>query len=329
MKNIRSVGVKSTGHYVPEKIVTNFDLEKIVDTTDEWIFSRTGIKERRIADKDMATSDTAYRAALNALEDSGISAQDLDCIIVATASPDTFFPSTACLVQHKLGATRACAFDLFAGCTGFVYSLVVGCQMIATGIYNNILLIGAETLSRFMDWEDRNTCVIFGDGAGAVIIGEVPEGKGLLASQIGADGSGADMLCLPAGGAKLPATEETVKKRLHYIKMEGREVFKNAVRYMCDGVEMALKKCNLTIEDIDILIPHQANSRIINAVQKKFRLKKEQVYVNVDKYGNTSAASVIIALDEAVRSGLVKDNDIVALTAFGAGFTWGGAILRW
>jgi len=329
MNNLRSAGIISTGHYVPERILTNFDLEKIVDTSDEWITTRTGIKERRIADDSMATSDLAYRAAISVLKKANISPDEIDCIIVATASSDTFFPSTACIVQDRLKAVNAAAFDLYAGCTGFVYSLVVGSSMIATGMYKYILVIGAETLSKFMDWQDRNTCVIFGDGAGSVLLGPVEKGKGLLASHIGSDGSGGDMLILPAGGSRIPASEKTVKERLHYIKMEGREVFKNAVRYMCEGVEKALEKCNLTRDDIDILIPHQANLRIINAVAKRFKLKGEQVYVNVDRFGNTSAASILIAMDELAESGRLKENDIIAITAFGSGYTWGGAIIKW
>ena len=329
MNKCRSAGIIATGHYVPEKVLTNFDLEKMVDTSDEWITTRTGIKERRIADESMATSDLAYGAALKVLEKANLSPDKLDCIIVATASPDTLFPSTACIVQNKLKAVNAAAFDLSAGCTGFVYSLVVSSQMISTGMYENILIIGAETLSRFMDWQDRNTCVIFGDGAGAVLVSSIEEGRGLLGSHIGSDGSGGDMLILPAGGSRQPASEETLKNRQHYIKMEGREVFKSAVRYMCEGIERALVKCDLTREDIDILIPHQANMRIIKAVAKRFKLKKDQVYINVNKYGNTSAASILIALDELVESGRVNKNDVIAITAFGSGYTWGGAIIKW
>jgi len=309
--------------------LTNFDLEKIVDTSDEWITLRTGIKERRIAEEDIATSDLAYKAAVIALKEGGLSSDQIDYIIVATATPDMFFPSTACIVQDKLGAKNAGAFDLSAGCSGFIYSLVVGSQMIATGMYEHILVIGAETLSKFMDWTDRNTCVIFGDGAGAVLLGTVEEGKGLISSCMGSDGSGGDMLKLPAGGAKMPATTETLNKRLHYIKMEGREVFKYAVRYMSEAVENALEKCNLTSEDIDILIPHQANLRIIQSIGKRLKLKDDQIYINVDKYGNTSSASIIIALSELVDNGRLKENDIIAMTAFGAGYTWASAVLKW
>lgn len=329
MRKTRAVGIKGIGHYVPEKILTNFDLEKIVDTSDEWITTRTGVKQRRIADGSVATSDMATKAARIALEKSKLLPEQIDCIILATASPDMIFPSTACIVQDKLGAKNAGAFDLSAGCSGFIYSLVIASQMISTGMHEHILVIGAETLSKFMDWEDRNTCVLFGDGAGAVILGPVEDGKGLISSYIGADGEGGDMLQLPAGGAKTPASEETVKERLHYIKMEGREIFKSAVRCMSEATEKALSKVNLTTSDINMLIPHQANIRIINSVAKKLNLKENQVYVNVDKYGNTSSASIIIALSELVSNDKIKDNDIVVLTAFGAGYTWSAAILKW
>jgi len=329
MKKIRAVGIKGIGHYVPDRILTNFDLEKMVDTSDEWITLRTGIKQRRIAEKNDATSDMASKAAAIALENAKISPEKVDYIILATASPDMFFPSTACIVQDKLGAKNAAAFDLSAGCSGFIYSLIVGAQMIASGIYENILVIGAETLSKFMDWNDRNTCVIFGDGAGAVLLGPVEDGKGLIASAMGSDGSGGEMLKLPAGGSRMPASTETLTNRLHYIKMDGREVFKSAVRYMCEAVEKALKKCNMTTEDINLLIPHQANIRIIQSTAKRLKLREDQVYVNVETYGNTSSASIVIALSELIHNGKIKENDVIAMTAFGAGYTWASAILKW
>ena len=329
MKSLRAVGIKGVGHYVPKKIVTNSDLEKLVDTSDQWITSRTGIKQRNIADESEATSDLAYRAAKMALKNSGMLPEDIDYIIVSTASPDMIFPSSACLVQSKLGAKNAGAFDLSAACSGFIYSLVVGSQMIATGMYNNVLVVGAETLSKFMDWSDRNTCVLFGDGAGAALLGPVEEGRGLLASYLRADGNFGEMLQLPAGGAMMPAGPETIENRKHYIKMDGREVFKNAVRCMVEAVEKPLKKCGLSSSDIDILVPHQANQRIINSIAKKLKLKEEQLYVNLDLHGNTSSASIIIALSELVKSGRLKKNDLVAMTAFGSGYTWAGAVMRW
>lgn len=329
MKKIRAVGIKGIGHYVPDKILTNFDLEKMVDTSDEWITLRTGIKQRRISESHDATSDIAYRAAVIALKDAGLPPEKLDHIILATASPDMFFPSTACLVQNKLGANHAGAFDLSAGCSGFIYSLVVASQMIATGIYEHVLVIGAETLSKFTDWTDRNTCVVFGDGAGAVLLGPVEDGKGLIASAMGSDGSGGEMLKLPAGGSRMPASADTVKDRLHYIKMDGREVFKNAVRYMSEAVESVMAKCNMTTEDITFLIPHQANLRIIQSLGKRLKLREEQVYVNIENYGNTSSASIVIALSELIQKKKIKENDIITMTAFGAGYTWASAVIRW
>ncbi|MEQ8191671.1 MAG: beta-ketoacyl-ACP synthase III [Candidatus Eremiobacterota bacterium] len=329
MKKIRAVGIKGIGHYVPDRILTNFDLEKMVDTSDEWITLRTGIKERRISANNDATSDVAYKAAVMALEDAGLPAEKVDYIILATASPDMFFPSTACIVQDKLGASHAGAFDLSAGCSGFIYSLVVASQLIATGTYENVLVIGAETLSKFTDWTDRNTCVVFGDGAGAVLLGPVEDGKGLIASAMGSDGSGGEMLKLPAGGSRMPASSDTIKDRLHYIKMDGREVFKNAVRYMSEAVENVLLKCNMTTEDITFLIPHQANLRIIQSLGKRLKLREDQVYVNIEHYGNTSSASIVIALSELIQSKRIKENDVIAMTAFGAGYTWASAVIRW
>ncbi|MDN5276907.1 MAG: 3-oxoacyl-[acyl-carrier-protein] synthase [Clostridiales bacterium] len=322
-------GIIATGSYVPEKVITNHDLEKIVDTSDEWIVTRTGIRERRIADKDTATSDLATIAAQRALESAHLTAQDIDMIIVATVTPDMHFPSTACLVQKNIGAVNASAFDLEAACSGFLYGIVVANQFIATGLYRNVMVIGAECLSKFINWKDRNTCVLFGDGAGAVIVSRVEEGYGFLSQILGADGTGASLLMLEAGGSRRPASFETVEKQLHYIHMEGSEVFKFAVRVMATMAEEAVKRAGLTKEEVDFLIPHQANIRIIEAARKRLELPEDKVYVNLDRYGNMSAASIPVALDEAVRLGLVKKGDNIVMVGFGGGLTWAACAMRW
>ncbi|MCM8901841.1 ketoacyl-ACP synthase III [Caldicoprobacter algeriensis] len=322
-------GIIATGSYVPEKVITNHDLEKIVDTSDEWIVTRTGIRERRIADKDTATSDLATIAAQRALERAHLTAQDIDMIIVATVTPDMHFPSTACLVQKNIGAVNASAFDLEAACSGFLYGIVVANQFIATGLYRNVMVIGAECLSKFINWKDRNTCVLFGDGAGAVIVSRVEEGYGFLSQILGADGTGASLLTLEAGGSRRPASFETVEKQLHYIHMEGSEVFKFAVRIMASMAEEAVKRAGLTKEEVDFLIPHQANIRIIEAARKRLELPEDKVYVNLDRYGNMSAASIPVALDEAVRLGLVKKGDNIVMVGFGGGLTWAACAMRW
>ncbi|MDR3563854.1 MAG: ketoacyl-ACP synthase III [Negativicutes bacterium] len=329
MKSEKSVGIIGLGYYVPEKVVTNKDLEKIVDTNDEWIVERTGIRERRVVDPSMATSDLATFAAQKALDDAGVSAEELDLIIVGTATPDMFFPSTACLVQANLKATHAAAFDLAAGCSGFVYSMVVASQFIKTGFYKKILVIGAESLTRIIDWTDRNTCVLFGDGAGAAVIAETADGYGILGANLGADGSGGDLLKLPAGGTRIPASAESVQNRLHYVHMNGNEVFKFAVRVMGESALKALDNAGLGTDAIDVLIPHQANMRIIQSAAKRLKVPMEKVVVNVDRYGNTSAASIPIALKEAVVAGKVKDGDTLVLVGFGAGLTWASCVLKW
>nr|WP_200793460.1 beta-ketoacyl-ACP synthase III [Caminicella sporogenes] len=326
---MQSVGILGTGSYLPEKEITNFDLEKMVDTSNDWIVSRTGIHTRRIADDSTATSDLATMAARKALEMANIKPEDLDLIIVATVTPDMAFPSTACIVQSNLGAANAAAFDLEAGCSGFLYGMTVGKQFIATGVYKYVLVIGAETLSKIMDWNDRNTCVLFGDGAGAVVLGPVEEGRGILSTYLGADGEKGKFLTQPAGGSRMPASIETVKQNLHYIKMDGSEVFKFAVRIMGDASKEALKLCNLNVEDVDYLVPHQANIRIILSAAKRLKLSMDKVYVNLDKYGNMSAASIPVALDEAVKQNKIRENDIVVLVGFGAGLTWGSCVVKW
>jgi len=329
MNENKAVGIIGIGTYLPEKIVTNKDLESIVETSDEWIVDRTGIRERRIAASDIATSDLASRAAQRALDDAGVTAEEIDLIIVASATPDMFFPSTACLVQANIKATNAAAFDLAAGCSGFVYAMVTGSQFIKTGLYKKVLVIGAETLSKILDWTDRNTCVLFGDGAGAAVLAETSPGYGILASQLGADGAGGDLLKLPAGGSRNPATDETVSQRLHFIHMSGNEVFKFAVKIMGEAANKTLEAAGLSAADVDCLIPHQANIRIIQSAAKRLKLPMDKVMVNVDKYGNTSAASIPIALEEAVHSGKIKQGDHVVLVGFGAGLTWASAVMKW
>lgn len=320
--------IKSTGAYVPEKVLTNADLEKIVDTTDEWITTRTGIATRRIAHDGEATSDLAYKAAEAALDNAGIAPEELELIIVATITPDMFFPSTACIVQHKLGAKNAVAMDLNAACSGYIYSLVVASTLLETGSYGNAVIIGAEKLTSITDWDDRNTCVLFGDGAGAAVI--VPsDGPGkLLAFDLGSDGGYGDMLYIPGGGSRNPATKETVNGRLHYIKMNGNPLFKIAVNKMRETFKRSLKKAGLKPDDISLLITHQANLRIIEALRSFLKIPKEKVFVNIEKYGNTSAASIGIALHEACEKKIIKRGDVVGLAAFGGGLTWGSAIIE-
>ncbi|WP_149846514.1 beta-ketoacyl-ACP synthase III [Paenibacillus sp. 37] len=329
MNNLRPVGIIGTGKYVPEKILTNSDLEKMVDTNDEWIVSRTGIKERHIAAPEQATSDLAYEAAIKALESAGMTGSDLDLIIVATITPDSSFPSTACILQDKLGAKGAAAFDLSAACSGFVYGLASATSFIQSGMYNNALVIGADCLSRITDYTDRNTCVLFGDGAGAVVVGEVPEGRGFKAFDLGAEGAGGSLLQMEGGGSRLPATAETVENKKHYINMNGREVFKFAVRVMGTATIEVLRKAGMERTDVDLFVPHQANIRIIQSAMQRLELPEEKVVVNVDKYANTSAASIPLALVEAAEEGRMKAGDTVLMVGFGGGLTWGASVLVW
>lgn len=325
----RTCSITAVGAYLPSKILTNADLEKLVDTTDEWITSRTGIKERRIAAPDEATSDLASKAALDAIRKAGITADQIDLIIVATVTPDMPFPSTACLVQQKIGATRAAAFDIEAACSGFIYGLEIGQQFIMSRTYDTVLVIGAEKLSSIVDWQDRNTCVLFGDGAGAAILQNRPNSHGLLTACLGADGSKGSVLCVPAGGSRAPATNDTIANRLHCIRMDGKETFKNAVQAMLTAGRTALERCELDISQITCVIPHQANRRIVDAVSERLGVTSEQLFVNLEKYGNTSAASVAIALNEAVETGRIHRGDLILLVVFGAGFTWGAAVIEW
>ncbi|MGB3367847.1 MAG: beta-ketoacyl-ACP synthase III [Acidaminobacteraceae bacterium] len=329
MEDLRNVKILGTGSSLPEKIVTNFDIAKIVDTTDEWIQSRTGIKARRMATADEQTSDFAAMASKKALEMAGVKAEDIDLIIVATMTPDMPFPSTACIVQEKIGARKAAAFDLEAACSGFIYGVTVAKQFISTGFYEHVLVVGAETMTKILDFEDRNTCVLFGDGAGAVVLGPSHDESGFLGIELGADGSGGDVLNMPAGGTLNPASVETVNDRLHFLKMEGSDVFKFAVRIMGKASLIAVEKSNLTVSDIDFLVPHQANIRIITSAAKKLKLPMEKVHINLEKYGNMSAASIPVALDEANRDGKIKTGDNVVLVGFGAGLTWGACVIKW
>ncbi len=327
--------ISGLGSYVPDKVLTNADLEKLVDTSDEWIVSRTGIRERRILEEGKATSDMALEAAKRALTDAKLTPADIDIVVCGTFTPDYVFPSTACMLQSKLGLVNAGCFDLAAACSGFIYSITVGSQFVTTGMAKNVLVIGTDANSRLVDWQDRNTCVIFGDGAGAVILSQSPatdkiaDRRGMLSSFLKSDGTGWKHLYQPAGGSLCPPSHKTVDQRLHHIKMEGKETFKFASRAMTNASREAITRANLTPEDIDIVVPHQANIRIIKSAMKRLKIADEKVIVNIDKYGNTVAASVGIALDEAYQSGRFKDGSNILMVAFGAGLTWGGVVVRW
>jgi 3-oxoacyl-[acyl-carrier-protein] synthase-3 len=326
---LQGCAITGVGSYVPDRVLSNADLENIVDTTDEWITSRTGIKERRMAAEGEHTSTMAAHAARRALERAELDAADLDLIIVATITPDMPFPATACIVQQQLGATKAAAFDLEAACSGFIYALEIGHSFIASGVYENILIIGAEKLSSIIDWEDRNTCVLFGDGAGAAVLQRREGARGVLATRLGSDGTKADILAMPGGGCRQPATVDSVNARIHFLKMEGKEVYKAAVNAMTAAAREVLERSGLGIEDIKCIIPHQANQRIISAIGDRLGAREGQVFVNLHKYGNTSAASVAVALDEVVRSGKIQRGDKILIIAFGAGLTWGATVLEW
>ena len=321
--------ITGTGSYAPERTLSNFDLEKIVDTSDEWITERTGIKERRIADDSQAVSDLALEASRLAIDRAGLKPEQIDMIIVATVTGDMPVPSTASILQSKLGAKQAAAFDLNAACCGFLYGLSIADNFIRTGSFKRVLLVGSEILSRFTDWQDRRTCVLFGDGAGAVVIEPTDEDRGIISTQLHSDGDLWEFLCVPGGGSRNPASEETVKNRLHYIKMKGNEVFKVAVRTLENLVVDTLRENGINPSELALLIPHQANLRIIQATAKRLNLPMERVVVNLDRYGNTSSASIPIALDEAVRTGRVKEGDYILLESFGGGLTWASALIKW
>ncbi|ACV62062.1 3-oxoacyl-(acyl-carrier-protein) synthase III [Desulfofarcimen acetoxidans DSM 771] len=324
-----NAGIVGLGTYVPERILTNIELESSLETSDEWILSRTGIKERRIAAPEQAASDLALAAASAALENARVSASEVDLIICATLTPDMFFPATGCIVQDRLGAKKAAAFDLEAGCSGFIYGLSVAQAFIASGIYKTVLVIGTDVMSRIVNWRDRGTCVLFGDGAGAVVLKPVEQDQGILSVHLGADGSGAGTLLVPAGGSRMPLSQEVLDLNLQFIQMSGGDVFKFAVIAMCNATKHVLAGVGLETEDLGMLVPHQANTRIIESAAKRLKLPMDKVVVTVDRYGNNSTASVPLALKEAVDDGRIKNGQNVVLVGFGAGLTWGAVLIRW
>ena len=322
------VSITGLGTYVPERVVTNDDLAKLVDTSDEWIVTRTGIRERRFAAPEQALSDISMPAAQAALEQAGLTGADIDLLIVATVTADMQFPSTAALLADRLGAVNAGAYDLAAGCTGFMYGIAQAYGMVESGLSRHALVVGADVLSKLMNFADRSTCVLFGDGAGAAVIERVPK-DGFLGFELGADGAGGKDLNLPAGGSRMPTTAETVASGAHYVHMNGREVFKFATRVLVSSARDLLEQCELSPEDVDVYVPHQANVRIIDHAVGKLGIPKEKVIVNVDRYGNTSSASIPLALADAAASGRMKSGDTVLMTGMGAGLTWGSAVMRW
>ena len=326
---IPRAAIRGLGVYVPPRVLTNDDLARMVDTTDEWITARTGIKRRHIADPDQATSDLALIAAEHALADAGTAAADLDLIIVGTASPDMIFPATACLLQERLGAKRAGAFDLLAACSSFVYGLITADQMIRSGVIRTALVVGAETLTRLLDWKDRKTCVLIGDGAGAVVLGPSTNGGGIYSGMVGADGSAGEVLKLPAGGSRIPITNEAIERNLHRAYMDGQAVFKLAVRTIPGLIRETVSKAGWSLDEVDLIVPHQANLRIIEATAEQLGLPMEKFVVNIQEYGNTSSASVPLALWEAVEAGTIHDGDRIVLAAFGGGFTYAACALVW
>ena len=328
-KTQRTVSIVGTGSYVPEKILTNDDLSKMVDTSDEWITTRTGIKERRVAAKDENTSDMAAKAALRALEQAKTSAKDVDLLLVATATPDMLFPATACFVQKKIGATNAACLDISAACAGFLFGVEIAQQFITSHTYDTVLVIGADKLTSITNWTDRNTCVLFGDGAGAAVLKHRGSTHGVISTHIGSDGEFTDILFMPGGGSRCPITKENAHLNLATIHMTGKEVYKQAVTAMLNASKKALEQAGLSIDDIACVIPHQANLRIIEAIADRLKIPIERFYVNLDKYGNTSAAAVAMALDEANRSGRIKHGDYVLMVVFGGGLTWASTIIEW
>jgi len=327
--SLRGSTITGIGRYLPRRVMTNHEIEKMVDTSDEWIVTRTGIKERRIAAPEEASSDLAYAASQEALADAGVTPEQLDLIIVGTATPDMLFPATGCILQDRLGAKQAGAFDLSAACSSWVYAVAVAHGYIASGLAKTVLVAGAETLSKFTNWKDRNTCVLFGDSAGAVVMQACEPRSGFLSFYLGADGAGGPLIALPAGGSRIPASFESIERNQHFLQMNGREVYKFAVRCIPKAIEEAVQRAHMSIDDVDLFIPHQANIRIIDAAAGRLGQPREKFFINVERYGNTSAASVPVALYEAVHSGRVKVGDTVVLVAFGGGLTWGSCALRW
>lgn len=328
-ENNNRAAITGTGAFLPAKRLTNYDLERMVDTSSEWIIKRTGIKERRIVEDGVATSDLAAIAATKALEDAKVSPKDVDLIITSTITPDSLFPSTSCYVQKKIGAKRAGAFDVLAACAGFIYALSIGQNYINSGAMNTVLVIGAECLSKVTDYTDRTTCILFGDGAGATVLQRGNKRSHILSTFLGADGNHTDVLSLPAGGSKMPPSTKTLQERLHYIKFRGREVFKLAITNLTELITKTVTSSNLTIDDISLFILHQSNFRIIEATMERLKIPREKIFHNIEKYGNTSSASIPIALDEAKKEGRLKPGDLVLLAAFGGGLTWSSSIVRW
>jgi 3-oxoacyl-[acyl-carrier-protein] synthase-3 len=327
-KYLKGSRITGSGHFCPERILSNADIEKIVDTSDEWIQTRTGIRERRIAEDNIASSDLAFEASKLALQDAGLEAADLDAIVLGTVTPDMQFPATACFLQDRLGAKNAVAFDLNAACSGFIYGLNTTHSLIASGQMKRVLVVGVEVLSKYIDWTDRATCVLFGDGAGAVVVEACDYGEGVLGTFMKSDGALAELLWIPAGGSREPISETTYAERGQYIKMKGDGVFKYAVRAMVEAAHKALEQADMTIEDVDILIPHQANIRIIDSVVSRLKIEEEKVIINIDRFGNTSSATIPIAFDEVRKSGRIKAGDTILFVAFGGGFTWGSVLFR-
>ncbi|MBD3271866.1 MAG: beta-ketoacyl-ACP synthase III [Elusimicrobia bacterium] len=328
MKSKTGIKIIGSGSFVPEKVLTNKQLEQMVDTSDEWITQRTGIKERRIATKEMATSDLATKAAEIAIADAKIAVDEIDLIIVATVTADMLFPSCACIVQKNLGAHKAAAFDVQAACTGFIYGLSIARNFLWSKQYKTILLIGAESLTKITNWEDRSTCVLFGDGAGAVILRSMNTSAGILSVLLGSDGRYGELLRVPAGGSRMPACIQTITDKLHFIQMDGNAIFKLAVSHMYDAAKKALELCSVSCSDLALIIPHQANLRIIQALAHKLKIPMEKVFLNIHKYGNISSATTVIGIDEARKIGRIKDGDIIELVAFGSGLTWGACTIR-
>jgi len=326
--------ISGTGSWLPERILTNGDLERMVDTSDAWIIQRTGIKERRIVAEGQATSDLAIGASRRAIEAAGLTPEDMGAIILATITPDTYVPACAVYVQEALGAKNAFAFDLNAACTGFVYATAIGAGMIKSALCRHVLVIGAESLSRIVDYTDRNSCILFGDGAGAAVISPVPEGVGAQGSRIvdsylRSNGSDADLIQMPAGGSRKPASAETLAAREHFLRLKGKEVFRFATKTLAELLDIAVERNGIGLQDLDLVIPHQVNYRIIESALRRSNLPEEKIYLNLDRFGNTSAASVPIAIDEAVRNGRLRKGNLVLLVAFGAGMTWGYNLIRW
>lgn len=324
-----TASITGIGSFLPKKVLTNDDLTKMLDTTDEWITKRTGIKERRIVENGATASDLAIEASLRALDDANVLPSEVDLIVAATITPDCLVPSTACFLQDKIGANNAGAFDILAACAGFVYALSIAKSFVASGAMKTVLVVGTECLSKITDYTDRSTCILFGDGAGAVIVQRGNGRREIITTHLGSDGSQAELLMLPAGGSKLPTSHETIESRSHYIRLKGKELFKVAINNMVDVITKTVAENNMKIEDIDLIIPHQSNIRIIEAAMDRLKLPRKKAYINIDRFGNTSSASIPIAIDEIDKGGMLNPGDLVLLVAFGGGLTWSSSIIKW